>query len=63
MLPRTYRRIHAFLTSPDGTTSVEYAIMLAVLIVGAIAAVLTCGDSLREAWQAIDFESQKALKK
>lgn len=63
MLFRTYGQIYRFLTSPDGTTAVEYAVMLAVLIVGAIAAVLTCGDSLREAWRAIDFDSQKALRK
>ncbi len=55
-------RILDFLRINQGTTTVEYAVMLAIIIVGAIAAVLTCGDSLRESWQAIDFESQKALK-
>lgn len=62
MLAKFLLRVRRFLRNNRGTTAVEYAVMLAIIIVGAIAAVLTCGDSLREAWQAIDFESQKALK-
>ncbi len=62
MLAKLLLRISRFLRNNRGTTAVEYAVMLAIIIVGAIAAVLTCGDSLREAWQAIDFESRKALK-
>lgn len=50
-----------FLHREEGATAVEYAIMLAVIIVGAIAAVLTSGNSMREAWQAIEADTQQAL--
>lgn len=55
------RDIGDFLRSEEGVTAVEYAIMLAVIIVGAIAAVLTSGNSMREAWQAIEADTQQAM--
>lgn len=37
-------KIRRFLRDEDGPTAVEYAVMLAMIIVGCIAAVLSTGD-------------------
>jgi pilus assembly protein Flp/PilA len=39
------RAIHAFLKSEDGPTAVEYAVMLALIIVVCIGAITTLGNN------------------
>ena len=51
-MPNDYRaetrsllsKVGLFLRSEDGPTAVEYAVMLALIIIGAIGAVLATGD-------------------
>jgi pilus assembly protein Flp/PilA len=38
-------RVHRFLTSEDGPTAVEYAVMLALILVAVIGIVTTLGQS------------------
>ena len=40
-----YERLQAFLAAEDGPTAVEYAVMLALIIVVCIAAITTLGTS------------------
>lgn len=40
------RRIKAFLVNDDGPTATEYAVMLALIIVVAIAAITTLGQNV-----------------
>ena len=54
-------QICRFLISEDGPTSVEYAIMLALIIVGSIGAVLTTGDVQRLLFESIGQDIDDAM--
>ncbi len=45
MLKSIISSVHAFLVSEDGPTSVEYAVMLALIIVACVASIRTLGGS------------------
>jgi pilus assembly protein Flp/PilA len=45
MLPQVARRFVDFLRNEDGPTAVEYAVMLALIIVVCIAAITTLGSN------------------
>jgi pilus assembly protein Flp/PilA len=45
MLPQLSRQVVKFLRSEDGPTAVEYAVMLALIIVVCIAAITTLGTN------------------
>lgn len=45
-MPATSRRIARFIRSEDGPTAVEYAIMLALILVACIAIVTTMGKTV-----------------
>ena len=58
--PRRSRMLHRvvrFLKNEDGPTAVEYAVMLAMIIVAAISAVLSTGEVQRALW----FDTADAL--
>ena len=52
------RAIPDFLRSSDGATAVEYAVMLALLLITVIAAVIGFGQSAGDWWGNIDTELQ-----
>ena len=45
MLDRLARQVAAFLASEDGPTAVEYAVMLALIIVVCVTAITTLGSN------------------
>lgn len=45
------RRAHEFLVNEDGPTATEYAVMLALIIVVAIAAIQTLGQRVNAAFE------------
>jgi pilus assembly protein Flp/PilA len=47
------RRFAAFLKKEDGPTAVEYAVMLALIIVVAIAAITTLGNNSSRAFSSV----------
>ena len=51
MIDYTKSLFKRLIVDEDGPTSVEYAIMLAMIILGAIGAVLATGDVQRLMWQ------------
>ena len=51
MITYTKRLIQRLIVSDEGATSVEYAIMLAMIILGAIGAILSTGDIQELMWQ------------
>jgi pilus assembly protein Flp/PilA len=51
---RVIRRTVAFLASDDGPTASEYAIMLALIVVVAMAAVQTLGSNVNSTFQNIN---------
>ena len=54
-------RILEFLRADDGPTSVEYAMMLALIIIGAIGAVLSTGDVQRLLFESIGQDMDDAM--
>ena len=42
--------IRAFIADESGPSAVEYAILLALIVVGSIAAILTAGDFQQSLW-------------
>lgn len=52
-----WTRVRRFLREEDGPTAVEYAVMLAVIILAAIGAVLQTGDVQQALW----FDTGDAL--
>jgi pilus assembly protein Flp/PilA len=40
-------RVHSFMVSEDGPTATEYAVMLALIIIVALAAITTLGDKVK----------------
>lgn len=48
------RRVRQFLVNEDGPTATEYAVMLALIIVVAIAAITTLGQSVDQAYDDVN---------
>ena len=46
-------RVHQLLVSEDGPTAVEYAVMLALIIVVCIAAITTLGSNANQAFSFV----------
>ena len=46
-----FQSISEFFTSEDGVTAVEYAVMLAMIIMMCIAAVGTVGETANDIWE------------
>ena len=59
---KTFSKICHFLKSEEGPTAVEYAIMLALIIVGAIGAVLSTGNVQRLLFESIGADMDNAMK-
>ena len=53
MLSNLKRGVVKFLTSEDGPTAVEYAVMLALIIVVCIAAITTLGSNANETFSFV----------
>lgn len=47
-------RVRRFLTSEDGPTAVEYAVMLALILVACIAIVSSLGSSVSSTFSAVN---------
>ncbi len=47
-------RVKSFLVSEDGPTATEYAVMLALIIVVAIAAITTLGQNVNSTFQDVN---------
>ena len=56
MLGRFARRAVAFLKKEDGPTAVEYAVMLALIIVVLIAAVSNIGSTTSETYNNVSLQ-------
>lgn len=52
-----YRRFKDFVRSEDGPTATEYAVMLALIIVVAIAAITTLGQSVDQTFQDVNSQA------
>ncbi len=50
-------RVHDFLVSEDGPTATEYAVMLALIIVVAITAITTLGQSVDSTFQDVNTQA------
>jgi pilus assembly protein Flp/PilA len=48
------KRVHRFLTSEDGPTAVEYAVMLALIVVACITIVSTLGKSASSTFSTVN---------
>lgn len=46
-------KVQRFLSSEDGPTAVEYAVMLALIIVVALTAITTLGESASEMFETV----------
>jgi pilus assembly protein Flp/PilA len=55
-------RLLSFLREEDGPTAVEYAAMLALIVIVAIAAIRTFGLKASELWGGNQSELRKALE-
>ena len=53
MLDRLARQVAAFLASEDGPTAVEYAVMLALIIVVCIGAITTLGNNANTTFTSV----------
>ncbi len=51
------RRVREFLVSEDGPTATEYAVMLALIIVVAIAAIQTLGTSVSSTFTDVNNDA------
>ena len=51
MFPKFYRFSATFLESDEAATAVEYAILLAVIIIFAISGIMGTGDAQKAIWQ------------
>jgi pilus assembly protein Flp/PilA len=52
-MQRLHRFIGDFLVREDGPTAVEYAVMLALIVVGCIAAIFAIGNNLDETFEMV----------
>ena len=50
---KTLKSIHRFLSTDDGTTAVEYAVMLAMILVAIIVGVTSAGGGVSGWWGKI----------
>ena len=53
MLSHLYKNVVAFLKNEDGPTAVEYAVMLALIIVVCITAITTLGTNANQTFQQV----------
>ena len=53
MLSQTLRSLVSFLKNEDGPTAVEYAVMLALIVVVCITAITTLGTNANATFQAV----------
>lgn len=51
------RRVHNFLVNEDGPTATEYAVMLALIVVVAIAAITTLGQNVNQTFADINSDA------
>lgn len=51
------RRVRDFLVNDDGPTATEYAVMLALIIVVAIAAITTLGESVNATFEDVNTQA------
>ena len=49
-----FRSISRFLTSDDGPTAVEYAVMLALILVACISIITTLGQSINNTFNSVN---------
>jgi len=61
MLSRWYARIADFLKKEDGPTAVEYAVMLALIIVVCLAAIAIIGKNANSAFGFVGSSVGKAV--
>ncbi len=54
------KRVRDFLRSQDGPTAVEYAVMLALIVILCIGAITTLGTSVKGAFANVNTELAKA---
>lgn len=47
-------KVHRFLTSEDGPTAVEYAVMLALILVACITVVTSLGQSVSKTFSSVN---------
>jgi pilus assembly protein Flp/PilA len=59
MLGRFTKRVVAFLKKEDGPTAVEYAVMLALIIVVLVAAISTIGTSTDAMYNNLSLQGVK----
>ena len=59
MLGRFTKRVVAFLEKEDGPTAVEYAVMLALIIVVLIAAISNIGGTTSEMYNDLSLQGVK----
>ncbi len=60
MLSRLRKNVLAFLRNEDGPTAVEYAVMLALIIVVCITAITTLGTNANATFQVVGAQVAKA---
>ncbi|MFN0136916.1 MAG: Flp family type IVb pilin [Phycisphaerae bacterium] len=51
------RRVRDFLVNDDGPTATEYAVMLALIIVVAITAITTLGESVNATFEDVNSQA------
>lgn len=54
-------RLSGFLVEDDAATAVEYAFMLAIMIIGAMAAIQALGSTNRDIWSNVGQAMQNVL--
>ena len=54
------RRVKKFLRSEDGPTAVEYAVMLALIVIVCLTAIQSIGDNANLAFQKVGTQLQTA---
>jgi pilus assembly protein Flp/PilA len=54
------KKVHRFLVSEDGPTAVEYAVMLALIIIVSLVAISALGTASRDAFQRVEFSVSAA---
>jgi pilus assembly protein Flp/PilA len=53
MMKNLARKLHRFLVSEDGPTAVEYAVMLALILVAAVTVVTTLGQNVSKTFSTV----------
>lgn len=61
-MKRFYSKIQKFLKSEDGPTAVEYAVMLALIVIVCLAAIQAVGTQANSTFQNINTSLTKANK-